>query len=205
MRYADVEEGKLMVELAGGAQVGRMGIRTKLLGGFLFLSLLTAAAGGSGLFFVNRIGGTVERLEQVARPQEIGALRLQADMAAMENAMDDGIQLEDRAGIETAIASLETIGASAMRESERIAILAAEGSVTIDVPGLISTERDYQGIAFEALRAHREQIDARVQVDTRFAEFEMLRGSLVKALSSLAAGAEAQMSEHEDRGKTLIQ
>jgi methyl-accepting chemotaxis protein len=200
-----VKEGDMTTEIAGGVQLGRMGIRSKLLGGFLFLSLLTVGAGGSGLFFIDRIGATVERLEQEARPLETAALRLEIDLAAMARAVSDGLRAKDKSGLAGAAAGLEAAGSSSKANAEALGMLKITSGVAIDVPTLVTVEREYQGIASGTLQAHRDQLDARALLDGRFAEFEVLRTSLDKALGALASSSETRMGEREDRGKTLIQ
>lgn len=180
-------------------------LRTKLLGGFLFLALLIGATGFSGWIFINRADRSVETLARVAAPLAETALYLLNEMNSMREIVAQGIGADEDAGVAWAVKQLGEVDVRITQRVERIRGLAAEHGLPVDVSAATATHIKFVDVANAAMRAQRDHLIADLSVEQQFIRFEELRREIEQRISGFVARAETRMGEREDRGKTLIQ
>lgn len=180
-------------------------IRAKLVGGFLFLALLIAATGGSGLIFVGLSSNAVEALAEVAAPLERSAFRVLSHVAEMQETVSEGIATHQQAEVAQAIGRSQAIGQELQRGIEQIGTLAATHGISLDASEAAGSGAQFVQVANAALVARHEQLESLARVAQRFAAFEEARLDIDKKLGGFVAQAETRMGEREDRSKTLVQ
>ena len=180
-------------------------LRSRLIAAFAFLSVLIGVAGGSGVLFVRDIAGSVDSVAHVGSPLLASALRLVGTMHAAEAVVLDALDEPDPKVAERAVQRIATLGDTLRGGLSGIERLAADHGLTLDTTAAAREQGLFLDNAKAALAARREEFARRAEAEARMAEFEGLRRELDERVGRLAARAESDMGEREDRSKTLVQ
>jgi methyl-accepting chemotaxis protein len=176
-----------------------------LLAGFAFLSLLTGMAGGAGILFVREIKSSVEVVTGTASPLLSNVMHLVDDVHLAEAAVTEGLGADDGRGLQTAISKLDQLGGSLANGLAGIERLSVEHGLTLDTEGAARSQKRFLEMAEAALAARRDELAARADAEARLTDFEETRRKLDEQVGRYASRAETDMTEREDRAKTLVQ
>jgi methyl-accepting chemotaxis protein len=181
------------------------GLRTKLLLGFIALSLLIGLSGGAGLFFVKRIEVSVAVLSDVTTPLAEETSRV---VDGMKNMQIEILQAlvggggTDLAGHSRRLAEFDAMIGGGF---QRIETLARESGLALDIAEASASERKFLAIAEEMLASNAENERLEALRNTKLDAFSAQRQQLDSELAKLIDRGEATMTEREEEAKTLAQ
>ena len=188
---------------ARSGRFGNMKLRTKLMLGFVVLALLTAASGGSGLFFVNSIGGTVGVFVDVTAPLvKLSGSLVENNQAVQNNLL--GALNSDEIDYETD-GRIRSLDGTAKQQLAEVRDIAERERVNLALDDAESAQSELVDEARRALAAHEAQIDADATMAGRLVEFDERRREIEQVLGDVARQAEVAMGQTEDTSKTLVQ
>ena len=180
-------------------------IRTQLLIAFTLLSVVILLIGASGLFFTNRVGGTVKVFADVTSPLTTEAAELVQGAQRMTLQLLEAIMQHDASILDEAGADLTQFNTKASDGRSRIEVLSTEGGLDLDMEKASSLQQDYVEQADFMLDASSRQIAQQAIALERLTQFEEQRQALDTTVTDFALAAESTMAAREDRAKTLMQ
>ncbi len=187
----------------GLPSLGNLQIRGKLILAFLSLSLLIAACGASGLFFVHRIGTSVSVFSEVTSPMLGHALSL------VENAQQMRVvslkAMKSPAKDDAASKQLSDLEATARRSIEALRQLAANAGLSADIASIEVHQRGFAQSLQALLAMHARDLAANANTTMLVGAFEAARRSFDEKLAKMANDAEIEIVESEDRAKVSVQ
>ena len=182
-----------------------MKLQRKLILGFIFLSLLIGASGGSGLFFVNKISNAVGIFSDVSSPLVDETTALVENMQKMHIAMLEALAQTDADNDRRHATELTDLDATTQQALGRLTRLSTEGRLDLDLDEAAGWQREFVAQAREMLASHRTQLTKETVAKDRLRVFEAQRLKLDALLAEFAGRSETVMSGREDLGKTLVQ
>ena len=182
-----------------------MGLRGKLISGFAFLSLIILATGGAGLYSVNDIKRSVEVFSDVTTPIQTASSHVVHNVEKMRNEMLGALNERRLERINTAEQALESLGGEVDEALGKIATIAADGNLALDVTRATELEEDFHAQSEALMAALRRERDRTTQAEQTVAEFDTRIAQISDTLSVIAKTAESEMGEQEDGSRTLIQ
>jgi methyl-accepting chemotaxis protein len=180
-------------------------LQTKLILGFLFLSILICISGGVGLFMMNKTQANIGDVTEVAVPLANVAAALQGNTQTLNGVLLDALSQRDVNSVNSSrarIAELKTAGAE---ELSRLQTLSTRSGLDLNVESVVTIQQSLAQQANDALVAHGTNLTNTAAQDKRLEAFEVLRQKIDKQLSGYAREAQSAMSGMEDGGRTLIQ
>ncbi len=180
-------------------------LRWKLTLAFLAMAPLIAAAGGSGLVFINQISTAVDSIAQVSDPMVHQATALMTESDDLQLALFEALSsqsLEQVAETNEAVDVLSAAIASGIRNVREIA---RQGSVSIDVTDAENLSQTSTKQARELVASLNTYVEASAHLKTQVATFDALLEQVTKTAADLASQSETLMSSREDSSRTIVQ
>ena len=164
-------------------------IRTQLLIAFTLLSVVILLIGASGLFFTNRVGGTVKVFADVTSPLTTEAAELVQGAQRMTLQLLEAIMQHDASILDEAGADLTQFNTKASDGRSRIEVLSTEGGLDLDMEKASSLQQDYVEQADFMLDASSRQIAQQAIALERLTQFEERRQALDTTVTDFALAA----------------
>ena len=184
-----------------------MKLRSKIMLAFALLAALTGAAGGSGLFFIDKVDGTVARFSEVAVPvmneaaKVIDGLRRMhiTLLETMAGRSQSGDGMHDPAVALAKLAKANNGGLIILHG------LATKGQLELNTAKAQKLHQTYVARGSEMIAAHHQMVSKNAAAEKKYDEFNAKQLILEKMLGDFVRNNETVMGQAEDSSKTLIQ
>jgi methyl-accepting chemotaxis protein len=178
-------------------------LKTKLVFGFLGLSLLIGICGATGLFFVQRIGATIAFFSDVTSPLLTHSMSLVDNAQRTRAAFLDGLNRGQSA--EAIGKDLERLDDAARKGLDDLRALSERAGIAARIDEVARRQREFSQILKDMLAAQFRGRTAEATTQQRLIKFETERRAFEALLTTMAAQGETRMAESEDKVKTQIQ
>ena len=184
-----------------------MKLRSKIMLAFALLAALTGAAGGSGLFFIDKVDGTVARFSEVAVPvmneaaKVIDGLRRMhiTLLETMAGRSQSGDGMHDPAVALAKLAKANNGGLITLHG------LPTKGQLELNTAKAQKLHQTYVARGSEMIAAHHQMVSKNAAAEKKYDEFNAKQLILEKMLGDFVRNNETVMGQAEDSSKTLIQ
>jgi methyl-accepting chemotaxis protein len=178
-------------------------LKTKLVLGFLGLSLLIGICGATGLFFVQRIGATIAFFSDVTSPLLTHSMSLVDNAQSTRAAFLDGLSRgQDADAIGRDLARLDE---AARKGLEDLRTLSQRAGIAGRTDEVVQRQGQFNQTLKDMLAAHFRSRTTEAATQQRLTKFETERRAFEALLTTVAAQGETRMGESEDKVKTQIQ
>jgi methyl-accepting chemotaxis protein len=181
----------------------QLDIKTKLIYVFVFLVLIVACAGGSGLFFTSQIKKKVGTISDIASPIDKMSNMLANDMLKSHVAVLTLLSQDDSTSIETQEKILETLKKNIDKNLADLSQVLKKGRFTLDIKLLTQNKNQFFQQTKEVIQAHLTKLTKEIASKKKIAVFDTNRKELDKSLSSFLEAAQTSIGEKEDEGIKL--
>jgi len=182
---------------------GNLNIRTKLIYVFIFLVLMMACAGGSGLFFTSQIKKKVETISEIASPLDKLSSLVAGDMLKSHIAVLYLLSLKDSKSIEAQKKLLQTLKNNSGKNLKRLSLVLEKSRVNLNVNSLKQNINNFFKQSKDAIQAHQTMLEKKKILKVKISEFDVNRRNLDKVLSAFLETAQSAIGEKEDEGRKL--
>jgi len=180
-------------------------LRVKLLLAFTFVSVLVAVAGGSGMFFITKIDGTIGIFSDVTVPLMAETASVINGNRGMQAAMQEALVGEDEESIQDYAGQLNLLEEEIQLGLDRLNQLSNEGQLDVNTDEAVKWHREFVSRSHEMLASYAVRLDRNAAALQRMEEFEKLVRHLDSLLRAMAKEFESTAGEMEDATKTLVQ
>ncbi len=182
-----------------------MKVSTKLIAGFTTLALIGALVGVAGLFFVDRISGTVDVIKDVAQPAVFRSDELIANVLEATNVAEEAIADEDLEDIDQPLVEFEELNTAFQRKFAELQTVVTDESLIDEMRTAIDKHTEFVELSLKMFAVHRRELEEEAKGYRLLEEFDALGGKLVIALDEFAQENEAEMAKAEEEGDRLVQ
>ena len=191
---------------ARGTGLSCSGLKGRLILAFVFVATLIAVSGGAGLFFVNRMGATIQVFSNVASPLLIQASGLVENVQKTTIAVLEATNQSSSSGSAQAeIARIAQLSAEGERGLAALRALSGSTNLDLQVEAVTRLHADFIRTSQDMIASWQKEISATTVVNQQFAAFEKERQALDEILASLIRQTEETMVTAEDQAKIKVQ
>ncbi|NOX35712.1 MAG: HAMP domain-containing protein [Deltaproteobacteria bacterium] len=175
----------------------------KLIYAFVFLVIMIAGAGGSGLFFITSIKNNVGTLSDISSPLSDLSNLLSSEMLKSNIIVLNMLSLTDKKEINTYKSVLMASEKSFSRKLDQLLLLLKKGKIKLDIKKVKDARQNFLGLSRKAINGYLVMLDQEQTNKTSLEDFDRQRKKFDKALSSFVEGAEIAIGDKEDKGRAL--
>src|SRR5262245_52647312 len=172
---------------------------------FLVMAPLIAAAGGGGLFFINKIGQSVGQIETVAKPLASAATHIADAIDAVLVGLVSARSEVNNAGLQRASDAIAEGETETRRYFSSIQTLAKENGVNIEIGGARLSVGTFFAQGRQLISALDKQAVLTAASESKFAEFGRDLDEIVAYAGQLSSLGETLMNGHQGRSRALMQ
>ncbi len=180
-----------------------LNIRTKLILVFIFLVLMVACAGGSGLFFTSQIKGKVETLSDISAPLDKTSNLLANNMLKSHVAVLSLLSMDDAQAIQSQKNLLINLKKSVDENIDILSRVLKKGQFNLDIKALTIIKNKFFQQTHDVIEAHMAKLEKEVMAKEKVAIFDKNRKTLDKSLITFIETAQTAIGEKEDEGRKL--
>ncbi|MCP3873405.1 MAG: methyl-accepting chemotaxis protein [Desulfobacteraceae bacterium] len=181
----------------------KLNIRTKLIYVFIFLVLMIACAGGSGLFFTSQIKGKVETISDIAAPIGKISNALANDMFKSHVAVLSLLSMDTPETIGAKEKELQSLKINIDKNLDALSKVLKKGKFNLNIKQLTTIKNKFFGQIVDVIGAHQTKLSKEVLAKEKVAEFDTNRKNLDQSLIVFIQTAQTAIGEKEDEGRKL--
>ncbi|MBU1344475.1 MAG: MCP four helix bundle domain-containing protein [Proteobacteria bacterium] len=181
----------------------KLNIRTKLIYVFVFLVLMVAFAGGSGLFFTSQIKKKVETISDIASPIDKSSNRLANDMLKSHVAVLYLLSQDEPAAIIAQEKLLQELKKDIDITLASLSQVLEKSRYNLNIKLLTQYKDQFFQQTRDVIQAHQTKLTKENVSKEKVAAFDINRKKLDKSLSAFLETAQTAIGEKEDEGRKL--
>jgi methyl-accepting chemotaxis protein len=172
---------------------------------FLVMAPLIAAAGGGGLFFINKISDSVAQIETVAKPLASAATRVADAVDAVLVGLVSARGEANNVGLQRATSAITEGETGTKQDFAVIQALAKNNNVDIDIRGAKLSVGTFFAQGRQVVSALERQATLTGVSEAKFSEFGRNLDEIVNYAGQLSSLGETLMNGHQGRSRALTQ
>lgn len=178
-------------------------LKRKLIYAFIFMGLMIACAGGSGLFFIGQIKASVETLTDVSSPISDTSRSLASEMFN-SNIIVLGILSSRTIGeIESNLPNLTESETGFKINLNKLTSLLNKSNIDLNIKTVETTRKNFMGLSEQAINQYRGVLEKDKNKKEQLDSFDRQRQLFDKKLNEFIESAQSAIGETEDKGRTL--
>jgi methyl-accepting chemotaxis protein len=179
-------------------------ISMKLGLGFGLLSFLILVSGGAGLFYIDRIDGSVENFTGLASPLLDRVTDVEKKVQTMQVVTLGALSDPTNERLEMAKADVESKAPAVRADMDVVQQLSDRGNLELNLEKALNKQEKFFQAATQMLTMLSVKLEKERVTNERFASFRSELTALTKVFNQLAGKGEAAMAERADGGRALI-
>ncbi len=181
-----------------------LSVATKLIGGFVVLTVMGALLGAAGLFFMNSINQTVHEITQVTEPTVVNADELLANIWEATKVAEEVIADEEIGDVEALQAEFAQLGGRFDEVYITLKSIVVDESLFDEIVEIETVHAKFVEISNAMFKAHRTELEEEKLSRQLLSEFDERGAGLIKALDEFAEENEAEMAKAEQNADRLL-
>ncbi|MEP0068986.1 ATP-binding protein [Pyruvatibacter sp.] len=178
-------------------------VSTKLIAGFVTVSVVAALVGFTGLYFVDRINNTLNNITDNAAPTVETSDDLIAFILGANKTAEQAIASKDRAEIDLLATKLEELDTSFDISFRDLQELVTDETLLDELEFARQAQTNFLKSAGNMIAAHRLKLRLKASADERLGLFDANGSKLINALDEFAIENELEMAKAEEEGDYL--
>ncbi|MGP1256906.1 MAG: HAMP domain-containing methyl-accepting chemotaxis protein [Kiloniellales bacterium] len=179
-------------------------VSTRLIFGFATMSLIGAAVGLTGLYFINGINSTLNRITNVAAPTVETADDLIVNIWQANKIVEEIITEETVSGTAELAEQFETLVHGFQVSYRELDALVDDPDLLDELELTTKEHTEFVSGSRELIAAHRQMLNEELRSKQLLDEFDQAGAELIVALEEFAQENEAQMAQAEEEGDFLV-
>lgn len=192
-------------EMSGLSRVlpSNLSIATKLVAGFVLITMLCGVISGVGLYYIDSIETTLNELTDTAAPTVETADDLIINIKIAHEIVEEiaaAEELTDVERLERRFANLKNAFAESFAE---LRMLVSDQTIAADLENTLERHGEFVDFSNKMFNHRKVQISEHTKGNVLLAEFDTVGAKLISALDEFALENEAEMAAAEEEGDKL--
>jgi len=195
--------GAALPEPTGKTFFKKLKVATRLVAGFIAVMALCGAIGGTGLFYIKQVEGTLNEIVDKAVPTVETADDLIANIWEATKVAEEIYAGESKDEIETLIAEFADLNRKFGASHAELTALLSDGEILALADAARRDHQTFLNLSRDMFSSHTSKLEEKLTGKTLLENFDQTGATLIAALDTFAQANEAEMAKAEALGDRL--